>query len=101
MMAARQGFHLHPHSLPRGRPWADGQQQSFLKKGCSTSSVVHGCRGMVRRWSMVFWAQAYSNEGARRSSPVSMATRMSAAAEQISPGVVKWMPLSVSMVWIL
>ena len=50
---------------------------------------------------MVFWAQAYSNEYARKISPVSMAIQMSVAAEQVFPGVVKWVPLSLSTVWIV
>src|ERR1700732_661519 len=35
-------------------------------------ALVQGCRGLVRRWSMSFWAQAYSNACAQNGSPFSI-----------------------------
>ena len=43
---------------------------------------------------MSAWAQASSKLCARKSSPAAMASRMSLAAEQTLPGVVKCVPLS-------
>src|SRR5580658_448894 len=61
----------------------------------STCPLVQGCLGFVSRWSISFWAQAYSKACAQTSSPASRAALMSGAAELVLPGVVKWVPLSV------
>src|ERR1700690_4396114 len=64
----------------------------------STCPLVHGCLGLVSRWSMWCWAQAYSKACAQTGSPASRAALMSGAAELVLPGVVKWVPLSVRTV---
>jgi hypothetical protein len=47
---------------------------------------------------MSLLAQAYSKACAQTGSPASIAALMSGAAELVLPGVVKWVPLSVSTV---
>src|SRR5271166_6069047 len=59
----------------------------------STCPLVQGCLGFVSRWSMSFWAQAYSKACAQTGSPASSAALMSGAAELVLPGVVKWGPV--------
>ncbi len=50
---------------------------------------------------MSLMAQAHSNAYVQIGLPFSIGSLMSATAEQMFPDVVKWVPLSVRMVWTL
>jgi len=61
-------------------------------------TIGPGIFGLVSRWSMSCSERASSNEWARKSSPLAMASSISGTAEPPAPGVVKGMPLSVEKV---
>jgi hypothetical protein len=78
MKAARQSLRLTPCSSTRDHLWA-----------CSGDDRHRFVRRRIRR------------RAPKRRSPASRAALMSGAAELALPGVVKWVPLSVSTVWTL
>lgn len=75
----------------------------FLERAVHPLDLAIGprCFGLVVRWSISALAQASSKAWARNGSPFAKACLMSGTVEPPAPGVVKWMPLSVSTMWIL
>ncbi len=79
----------------------DLARSALEDEGVKRLMTIPGCLGLVVRCSMSFVAHVYSKAWARKRSPFAIASWISGTADPPAPGVVNWIPLSVSTVWIL